>query len=513
MPPAIEMKDITKTFPGLFKSVVANDQVNLTVERGEIHVIVGENGAGKSTLMNVLYGMVEPDQGIIRIQGEDAVVKSPQDAIKLGIGMIHQHFMLVPSFTIAENVILGEEPSRAALVDQKSARKAVLDLAQQLGFEVDPDQEIWDASVGVQQRVEILKALYRGAQILILDEPTAVLTPQEVEVLFGALTKLAEQGTTIVLITHKLPEVMEIATSVTVLRDGKSLGRLTWSELSKSLLAEMMTGRSMSWDRFPHPEIEGENVLEVKDLKGRDDRGLEAVKGVSFSVKSGEILAVAGVAHNGQEELAEMITGQRPIEAGQVMLDGENVTGRSVRDIRDLGMGHIPDDRYREGCAEEASLYRNILMGSHHRPPFSSKGVFQLEQTDELVDHLIEEFSVKAAHSSMPIASLSGGNVQKAIVAREMRMARKCLIAEQPARGIDIGSSEFVYQKIINFREQGGAVLLISTDLTEVKRLSDRILVIYKGQIVGERVPEQTNQKDLGLLMAGVREAREESVS
>ena len=504
MPLAIEMSNITKTFPGLFKTVVANDRVSLSVDPGEIHVIVGENGAGKSTLMNVLYGMVEPDEGTIRIRGEEVSIDSPQDAISLGIGMIHQHFMLIPSFTIAENVILGDEPSQVTLVDQKKAQKAVLELANQLGFEIDPTLKIWDASVGVQQRVEILKALYRGAETLILDEPTAVLTPQEVEVLFEALETLSDQGTTIVLITHKLPEVMRIADHVTVLRDGKSVGQLSRGEFDKARLAEMMTGRSMSWDRFQHPKSQGQEVLTVKGLKGLDDRGLQSVNGISFSVKSGEILAIAGVAHNGQEELAEMITGQRPIQAGQVILDGQDVTGLPVRAIRELGLGHIPDDRYREGCAREASLYRNVLMGAHHRPPLSVKGVFQLKEADDMVENLVDEFSVKVDHPSMPMDSLSGGNVQKAIVAREMHMAKKCLIAEQPARGIDIGSSEFVYQKIMGFRDQGGAILLISTDLTEVMRLSDRILVIYKGEIVGQKNPEQTTQKDLGLLMAGV---------
>nr|MBN1228650.1 ABC transporter ATP-binding protein [Anaerolineae bacterium] len=498
------MTGITKSFPGLYRSVLANDRVDLSIEKGEIHVIIGENGAGKSTLMNILYGLLEPDQGHIEVLGKPVQISSPQRAIDLGINMIHQHFMLIPSFTIGENIVLGDEPHLSLLLDRRKIRRIVKELSEESGMTVNPDSVVRDTAVGVQQRVEILKSLYRQARILILDEPTAVLTPQEIDELFQALRTLARQGATIILITHKLPEVMAIADRVTVLRDGAVVGRLEREELEEQRMAEMMTGRPFIWKEFVRAKQTGEPVLTVHELHYRDERGIPVVNGVSFSIRAGEIVGIAGVAHNGQEELGELITGQRSSISGSIHLQGKDITNASVRHIREMGMGHIPDDRYGEGCAREASLSRNLIMGLHDHPPLGGSFFLKQGQINRWVGKLIDEYAIKTNHQDMPIQSLSGGNVQKAIVAREMNIAHRCLIAEQPSRGIDIGAAEFIYDRINELRSQGAGILLISTDLNEILRLSDRILVIYNGRIVGERSPEQTSPEALGLLMAGI---------
>jgi general nucleoside transport system ATP-binding protein len=505
-PPAVEMHQIDKIFPGLYRTIVANHHVDLVVQQGEFHVIVGENGAGKSTLMNVLYGLLQPDHGQILLYGQPTSISSPKVAIDLGIGMIHQHFMLVPSFTIGENIVLGHEPTRASLLDQKAINAQVRAISEDLKLDVDPNAYISDISVGVQQRVEIIKALYRGAKILILDEPTAVLTPQETDVLFAALKKLCKSGSTVIMITHKLPEVMAAADRVTVMRDGEVVGRFEHHEMSERILAEAMTGRNLSMDRLPrapspeHPRV----VLEVSDVCCVDDRKLPAARGVSFTLYQGEILAIAGVAHNGQEELAEAIAGQRPVTSGKVVLNGQEITNLPVRKIRSLGMGHIADDRYGEGCARQSSVSKNMIMSAHNRPPLGNWLAINIGAVNRWVREQIELYDIKLDHPDVPIMSLSGGNVQKVIVAREMSLTTHCMIAEQPSRGIDIGATEEIYKRIRDLRDAGVGILLVSMDLAEVMRLADRILVIFNGQIAGERLPDQTSQRELGLLMAGV---------
>ncbi|MBN1267794.1 MAG: ABC transporter ATP-binding protein [Anaerolineales bacterium] len=503
--PAVRMSGITKTFPGMYRSVVANDNIDLTIEQGEIHVIIGENGAGKSTLMNILYGLLEPDHGQIEVFGKPVRIPTPQQAIGLGINMIHQHFMLIPSFTIGENIVLGNEPHKNLLLDRRTIRGIVRELSDGIGMSVDPDRLIQDTAVGVQQRVEILKSLYRKTRILILDEPTAVLTPQEIDELFNSLRSLAAQGTTIILITHKLPEVMAIAHRVTVLRDGAVIGHLDYDDLEEHRMAEMMTGRPFIWKEFARARETGDPVLEARDLFYEDERRVAVVNGVSISVHAGEIVGIAGVAHNGQEELGEILTGQRRTISGSIHLNGIEISQFSVRRVREMGLGHIPDDRYGEGCAHEASLSRNLIMGLHYKPPLGGRLFLKQLQVNNWADSLIEEYAIKTNHRDMPIRSLSGGNVQKAIVAREMKIASNCLIAEQPSRGIDIGAAEFVYDRIYELRNNGAGILLISNDLNEVLRLSDRILVIYNGRIVGERLPDQTTPENLGLLMAGIQ--------
>ena len=502
---AVSMSEITKVFPGIYRSVVANNRISLSIEKGEIHVVVGENGAGKTTLMNVLYGMVQPDQGGISIFGKHVKIPNPQSAIDLGINMIHQHFMLVPSFTVAENIVLGHEPVSNLLLDRKQMNKTVESLSEGLGLMVDPNKRVRDTTVSVQQRVEILKAIYRGAKILILDEPTAVLTPQEIDDFLNLLRRLSKEGTTIILITHKLPEVKAIADKVSVLRDGNLVGQVDRDEIDERKLAEMMTGRTFIAKKFNPSDLnEKKPILEISDASCLDDRGLPALNDISFSLNSGEILGIAGVAHNGQDELGEMLTGQRPLTSGEIRLDGRDISNFSVRKIRDLGIGYIPADRFGEGCAREAALSQNMIMGAHHNPPLSGKLLFKQKNVDAWSDELIQEYDIKTNHRDMPISSLSGGNVQKAIVAREMKMTTRCLIAEQPSRGIDIGASEFIYERFQDIKNKGAGVLLISTDLNEILRLSDRILVLYKGRIVGERTSDQTSPQELGLLMAGI---------
>jgi simple sugar transport system ATP-binding protein len=461
--------------------------------------------------MNVLYGLQPPDEGQILLHGKPVSITSPKVAIDLGIGMIHQHFMLVPSFTVGENIVLGREPTRAALLDQKAIRAHVKSISEELKLDVDPDALISDTSVGIQQRVEIIKALYRGAKILILDEPTAVLTPQETDVLFAALKKLCMSGSTVIMITHKLPEVMVTADRVTVMRDGKVVGRFERHELSERKLAEAMTGRDLSGARLPRASLDNERhlVLDVADLHCSDDRGLPAARGVSFQLYGGEILAIAGVAHNGQEELAEAIAGQRQVTAGKVVFQGVEITNLPVRKIRSFGIGHIADDRYGEGCARQASVTKNMIMAAHNCPPLGNWFSINMKAVRSWTDEQIKKYDIRLDHPDVPIMSLSGGNVQKAIVAREISMTTRCLIAEQPSRGIDIGATEFIYNRIREMRDAGVGVLLISMDLAEVMRLADRILVIFNGRIAGERRPEDTSQRDLGLLMAGVTPAAE----
>lgn len=503
MPPAVLMQGITKIFEGE-QTVIANNKVDLLVDQGTIHAIVGENGAGKSTLMNILYGLLKPESGRIEVNGKEVTITSPRKAIDLGIGMVHQHFTLVPSFTIAQNVILGYEPKRIGLVNEKSARESVHKLSKTFGLNADPDWPVQNTSVGIQQRAEILKVLYRGARILILDEPTAVLTPQETRELFTAMRNLVNQGATLLFITHKLREVLEISDKVTVMRDGKVVGNLITADTSEKELAHLMVGRELELKFPPRPETNPEVILEVQDLHCEDDRGLPSVRGVSFQIHRGEIVGIAGVARNGQEELAEAIMGDRPITKGKIVFKDKEITSAHTRTIKEMGCGHIPDDRYKEGCAKEASVRENLIMGSHYRKPLAGSFWLYWKEVVKFTDSLINSYDVRTSDPDLPIIALSGGNVQKAIVAREMSMAKDLLIAEQPSRGIDIGATNYVHHQIVKMRDQGGAVLLISMELSEVLLLSTRILVMFEGKLVGERKPEDTSEEELGLLMAGI---------
>lgn len=502
MPYAIEMHNIRKTFPG----VVANDQVTLKVKQGEIHALVGENGAGKSTLMNILYGLLTPDEGTIKVNGANVELSSPDDAIALGIGMVHQKFKLVQSFTITENICLGTEPTQNRyFIDKKRALESVVEISEKYGLKIDPHVRIQDCPVGIQQRVEILKTLYRKADILILDEPTAILTPQETDELFEVIRTLVDQGKSVVFITHKLREVMEISDSVTVMRKGRVVGSMPTSETNPQEIALMMVGRKILFEVEKKPANFGEEpTLEVKDLVVMDNRGLLAVNRVSFDVKPGEILGIAGVQGNGQSEIVEALTGLRKIERGRVFLKGQDITTASPRKRRDAGMNHIPEDRITRGANLNATIEENLIATSHNKEPFAKYGIFDFKKTGEYADKLISEFDIRTSSKDVPVGSLSGGNMQKTVVAREISEDPDLLVASQPTRGIDIGSIKLVHQRIIDARDEGKAILLVSTELDEIISLSDRIAVMYEGKIV-EMVPEGVaTEEELGLLMAGI---------
>jgi simple sugar transport system ATP-binding protein len=496
----VEMRHITKRFP----QVVANDDVNFRVHSGEIHALVGENGAGKSTLMKILYGLYQKDSGQILIRGKEMDISSPSVAISQGIGMVHQHFMLIPPLTVAENIVLGMEPRKGRIFnDRKSAIKKVSRLSQRYGLEVDPKAKVQDLSVGLEQRVEIIKVLYRGAEILILDEPTAVLTPQEVEELFHIVKSLKEEGKTIIFITHKLKEVMEISDWVTVMRDGKVVGVVETKKTTKEELASMMVGREVLLRVKKRPPRIGEVVLEVKDLEAMNDRGLPALKGVSFKIKSGEILGIAGVEGNGQTELVEVLTGLRRLIRGKITLWDRDITNVSSRKILESKIAHIPEDRQKRGLVLDYSIENNLILGKHYRPPMARGGRLNFKKIREFALELIKKFDIRPASKEIPVSSLSGGNQQKVIVARELSRHPQLLIAAQPTRGVDIGAIEFIHKKILEERDRGKAVLLVSAELSEVMSLSDRILVMYEGRIVGEVDPKKTTESALGLMMAG----------
>lgn len=499
---AIEMRGITKRFP----RVVANDQVDFKVHKGEIHALVGENGAGKSTLMKILYGLYQKDRGQIFIRGKERDIFSPSVAISQGIGMVHQHFMLIPPLTVAENVVLGREPRRGRIFnDRKKAIKEVSRLSERYGLKVDPEAKVEDLSVGLEQRVEIIKVLYRGAEILILDEPTAVLTPQEVKELFNILRSLKEEGKTIIFITHKLKEVMEISDRVTVMRDGKAVGVVETKKTTKEELARMMVGREVLLKVEKGPAQMRGAVLEVKDLEAVNDRGLPALRGVSFKIRAGEILGIAGVEGNGQTELVEVLTGLRRLIRGKVTLWDKEITNASSRKILESRIAHIPEDRHKRGLILDYSVENNLILGSHYRPPITKGPRLNFKKIKEFTSKLIEEFDIRPADREIPVNSLSGGNQQKAIVARELSRHPQLLITAQPTRGVDIGAIEFIHGKILEERDQGKAILLVSAELSEVMSLSDRILVMYEGRIVGEVDPKKTNESELGLLMAGAK--------
>lgn len=496
----VEMKNITKIFPG----VVANDKVNFQLKKGEIHVLLGENGAGKTTLMNILYGLYQPTSGDIILNGKNTVIKNPNIAIENGIGMVHQHFMLVPPFTVAENIVLGQEPKKGMKLDLTIANEKVREISEKFGFKVDPESRVQDLSVGSQQRVEILKTLYRGADILILDEPTAVLTPQEIEEFGIIIKKLASEGKSIILITHKLKEVMSMSDKVTVIRRGKVIETIETSGTNTDELAELMVGRkvNLTVDKIKK-EMSINKVLQIKDLNVLDNRGLKAVNGVTLDVREGEIFALAGVDGNGQSELVEAITGLRKSKSGNVFLNGTDITGYSTKKVIEEGVGHIPEDRHRRGLVLVHDLAENMILGYHYKEPFSKKGFMNYDIIHDHAKRLIEEFDVRTPNENVSAKSLSGGNQQKAIVAREFHKDLKFLIAAQPTRGLDVGSIEFVHKKIVEARDKGTAVLLVSLELDEVLALADRIGVIYDGKIVGTLDRKDATEKKIGIMMAG----------
>jgi simple sugar transport system ATP-binding protein len=496
------MKGIVKRFPG----VLANDNVDFDVRAGEVHALLGENGAGKSTLMKVLYGMYEPDEGEIRLNDKTVSINSPTDAIELGIGMIHQHFMLVESLTVAENVALGLPSSRGLLTDLDRVSQRVLELADIYGLQVDPDAYIWQLAVGQKQRVEIIKALYRGAALLILDEPTSVLTPQEVNEFFGTIRQMVQDGHAVIFISHKLHEVIDISNRVTVLRDGKRVDSCPTDGCTKADLARMMVGREVTM-RPEHPDLgRGGARLSLKNLHAQSDRGTPALCGVDLEVYSSEILGLAGVSGNGQRELAEAITGLRTITQGQVTLESKDVTGQPPGALTEQMLAYIPEERMKDGMIHDFSVSENMILRDHHKRPFSRSGFLILRIIAEYADRLIEKFKVKTPSRETPAKNLSGGNIQKMILARELSREPRVLIAAQPTRGLDIGATEYVHARLLEQRRQGTAILLISEDLDEILALSDRIAVIYEGQIMGVVARDDATLEQLGLMMAGVVE-------
>lgn len=503
--PAVELRNITKRFPG----VVANDAVNLTVERGTVHALLGENGAGKTTLMNVLYGLYRPTSGTVVIDGEPRTFESPRDAIDTGIGMIHQHFMLVDPMTVAQNIVLGNEPRKwgGLAVDRERARREVETLADRYGFDVDPTAPVEEISVGEQQRVEILKALYRGADTLILDEPTAVLTPQEVDELFEVFEELTDNDKTIIFISHKLSEVMDAADDVTVLRDGKNVGSVATATVTEEDLAEMMVGREVLFETEKSPHDPGDVGLAVRDLTVADDRGVETVTDMRFQVAEGEVFGIAGIDGNGQSELIEAITGMRQPEAGQVFFGDDDITNTSRRSRIKRGMAYVPEDRQVRGLVMDYDLVENGLLGNQHDPAFAPGGRIDWDGTTERVKETIAEYDVRPPDPAATAKSLSGGNQQKFIVGREFRRDPDVVVAAHPTRGVDIGSVEFIHERLLDLRERGKAVLLISSKLDEVQGLSDRLGVIHDGELMDVVDPEKVTDEQLGLLMAGERPA------
>ncbi len=496
--PLLELKGITKQFPG----VLANDRIDLDLVRGEVHALLGENGAGKSTLRNIRYGLYHPDAGEIRIGGEPARISSPRDAIDRGIGMVHQHFMLIPVMTVAENIVLATEPRRGPFIDIEAAKERVRELSERYGLAVDPEAKIQSITVAQQQRVEILKALYRGAKILILDEPTAVLTPQEAQELFEIIEALKEQGESVIFITHKLNEVLEIADRITVLRRGKKVDTVPREGATESGLARMMVGREVLLEVEKKPAEPGDVLLRVEDLSVFDDRGLQAVRGVSFEVRAREIVGIAGVDGNGQTELIDALAGLRKPAGGRIEVSGRDITHLSTDHRLHEGLGHIPEDRQRRGLILDFTLAENIALHDFDEEPFSRLGWLFPNRMIAKARGLIQEFDVRGGGPQTPAASLSGGNQQKVILAREVSRDPQVLIAAQPTRGLDVGAIEFIHRRLVEQRDEGRAVLLVSFELDEILSLSDRILAVYEGQIVGEYTPD-VSEEELGIAMTG----------
>ena len=505
----VEMKNIVKVYPN---GVVANDGVSLSIERGEIHSLVGENGAGKTTLMKILYGMERPTGGEILIDGKPVHFHSSSDAIAAGIGMVHQNFMLVPSFTVAENIVLGQEPLQKGFLDKKEMNRVTEELSKQYGLRVEADAIVDVINVGMRQRVEILKTLYRGAQILILDEPTAVLTPQETQELFQAVRVLVKQGKTVIFITHKLREVQEISDCVTVMRSGRLIGTMPTSETTRERLARMMVGRDVFLNVEKPPVERGKKVMEIKNITYLSETGRPMLRDVSFNLYEREILGIAGVEGNGQTELVEVLTGLRPAASGDAYIDNKRVLNRTPREVRMARVAHIPEDRLTNGLAMTASIDENLIVDRYFRPPFKKNIAIDYKKVDQLGLDLIKEYSILTPNGRLPVASLSGGNMQKVIVAREFSSNPVLLVAAQPTRGIDVGATEFIRAQLVRKRTEGAAVLLVSADLGEVMSLSDRIITMFEGQVTGV-FPDAANlsEEELGLYMLGVkRQTKEE---
>ncbi len=508
----LTMTDIRKTFPG----VVANDGVSLELEAGEIHALVGENGAGKTTLMKILYGLYKPDSGTIAVHDSDVTIAGPKDAIGKGIGMVHQHFMLVPVFTVLENIVLGSESlaegGRAAaklLLKTQDARKRVEELMEANGLRVPLDTPVEELPVGLQQRVEILKILYRGADILVFDEPTAVLTPQEVEELFETFRELCDQGKGIVFISHKLDEVLLVADRITVIRRGRIIETLPAEGATKAKIAELMVGKPVLLSLDNPPPEEGQTILEVKNVTLLRENGIPALSDISFEVRGGEIYGIAGVEGNGQSELLSVLSDRVRISSGQILLNGQDVSTLDVRQRREAGIAHIPEDRHRFGLILPFTLAQNMVLGRHHRPPFVNRlTVIQRDAVREFADKTIEEFDIRTPSSDVPAHALSGGNQQKAIIARELSADPQLLLASQPTRGVDVGATEFIYKQLVAAKTDGRAVLLISADLDEIMSLSDRIGVIYNGKISKEFDARDVTKETIGLYMTGEGEGR-----
>lgn len=496
---AVEMKNITKKF-GDF---TANDNIDLTVHKGEIHALLGENGAGKSTLMNILYGLYLASSGEIYINEEKAIISNPNDAIEKGIGMVHQHFMLIDTFTVVENIILGMESTKGIKLDIDAARENVVDISEKYGLYVDPDSKIEDISVGMQQRVEILKALYRGADILILDEPTAVLTPQEIDELMEIMRSLSDQGKTIIIITHKLKEIKAVADYCTIIRRGKKIDTVKVSEVTEEDLAEMMVGREVEFSVHKDPIERGKKVLEIMNLFVKDNRHLDAVKGLSLDVYSGEILGIAGIDGNGQSQLLEALTGLRKIESGKVTINGKDITEKTPFEIINSGLNSIPEDRQRRGLVLDFTVAENMILENYYKEPFSKKGILNHKEIIGFSEELIEKFDVRPRDPNHLAGELSGGNQQKVIIAREIINNPDVLIAAQPTRGLDVGAIEYVHEYLVDQRDKHKAVLLVSFELDEIINLSDRIAVIYEGKIVDILDPKDADERKLGYLMAG----------
>jgi ABC-type uncharacterized transport system ATPase subunit len=499
--PLLELRGITKRFPG----VVANDQVDFELAKGEVHALLGENGAGKSTLMNILYGLYHPDEGQIRLNGKPIAIDSPHDAIDRGIGMVHQHFMLIPVMTVAENIVLATEPRKGPFLDLTGAEERVRELSTQYGLAVRPEAQVASISVGMQQRAEILKALYRGAEVLILDEPTAVLTPQEASELFEIIRSLQEDGKSIIFISHKLNEVLDIADRITVLRQGRKIDTVPREGATREGLARLMVGREVVLRVEKPPAEPGETLLDVEDLVVVDDRNLEACRGISFELKAGEIVGIAGVDGNGQTELIDALTGLRRPSAGRITVAGKDLTTANARASLDAGVGHIPEDRQVRGLVLDFTLAENLALHDYEKEPNSKWGWLYPRRLVERAARLLKEFDVRGGRPQTLAAALSGGNQQKVVIAREVSRDPRILVAAQPTRGLDVGAIEFVHRRLVKERDEGRAILLVSFELEEILSLSDRILVVYEGRIVGEYEPGVT-EEELGIAMTGGRE-------
>ncbi len=510
MPPILELRGVTKRFPG----VLANDHIDLTLNEGEILALLGENGAGKTTLMNILYGLYTPDEGQILVRGTQVGIHNPNDAIEHGIGMVHQHFMLVPVFTVTENVMLGAESVRGGVfLDRAAAARRIREISSRFGLKVDPGALVESLPVGVQQRVEIIKILYREADVLVLDEPTAVLTPQEAEDLFMIIRSLVAQGKSVVFITHKLKEVLAIADRVVVLRGGRVVGSTTPAQTTEAELAKMMVGRECILQVAKAPAQPRGVVLDVQGLSVADDRGAAAVRDVSLQVREGEVLGIAGVQGNGQTELVEALAGLRRVATGRVTILGRDMTQASPRTVTETGTAHVPEDRQRDGLVLSFPVQDNLVMNTYYLPPFAKGSGLQQEQIERAATRLVAQFDIRTPNVSVPVSNLSGGNQQKVIVAREFSRPIRLLVASQPTRGLDVGSIEYIHNRIIQKRDEGCAVLLVSPELDEIMSLSDRIAVMYEGQIVAVMPAQEATREKLGLLMAGAREQTSEAAA